>query len=387
MARTRRSQGEKKMISIARGGITQRRFIFLIAIAAVLIMANSTVLAAAEKNTDDSIRVAAVNPVSVLEEIAVYEGADRQQRLLAGAKKEGSLNLYATMILEHTTLIAEAFEKKYGIKVNIWRSSSENVLQRTITEAQGRRFNVDVVETNSPELESLHREKLVQPVKSPYTADLIPQAVPPHHEWVGARLNIFVQAYNTDKVKQEELPKSYEDLLDPRWKGRLGIEAANVDWFATLMKERGEEKGLALFKKLIATNGASVRKGHPLLISLVASGEIPLALSTYSYLIDRLKKEKAAPIEWFVIPPTIARVSGVAIARKAPHPHAALLFYDFMLSDVQPLLLKLDSIPASKKLASYPAGTVKFIDPVMLLDEQDKWVKLYEQIVLQQGTK
>ncbi len=104
-------------------------------------------------------------------------------------------------------------------------------------------------------------------------------------------------------------------------------------------------------------------------------------------MIDRLKKEKAAPIEWFVIPPTIARVSGVAIARKAPHPHAALLFYDFMLSDVQPLLLKLDSIPASKKLASYPAGTVKFIDPVMLLDEQDKWVKLYEQIVLQQGTK
>ncbi len=315
--------------------------------------------------------------------IFFYQGKDRAQRVLAGAKKEGAINLYCVMGLEQMNPIAQAFEKKYGIKVNLWRSSSENVLQRAITESQGGRFDADVLEIGGPELEALHREKLLQQIKSPYFQELIPQAIPPHQEWVGSRINVFVHAYNTAKVKKEELPKTYEDLLDPKWKGRLGVEAANLDWFSTLVRELGEEKGLRLFKDMVAANGLSVRKGHPVLVSLVASGEIPLALATYSYFVDKLKKEKAAPIDWFVMAPAIVRVTGVGVAKKAPHPYAALLFYDFMLSAAQPLLLEFGITPANKKLNAYfNSLPMKFVDVAAFLDEQTKWTQLYDQIVV-----
>jgi len=321
-------------------------------------------------------------------DIYFYQGADREQRLIADAKKEGVINLYCVMGLEQMNPIAQAFEKKYGVKVNIWRSSSENVLKRAVTEAQAKRFEADVFEIGGPELEALHREKLLQQIRSPYFQELIPQAITSHQEWVGNRVNVFVHAYNTGKVKKEELPKTYQDLLDPKWKGRLGVEAANLDWFSTLIRELGEEKGLRLFKDIVAGNGLSVRKGHPVLVSLVASGEIPLALATYGYFVDKLKKEKAAPIDWFIIPPAIARITGVGVAKKAPHPHAALLFYDFMLSGAQPMFLEFGMTPASKKLNTYSETMpMKFVDVGAFLDEQTKWTELYEQIVVKQKVK
>lgn len=313
-------------------------------------------------------------------DVYLYQGADRTQRLIAGAKNEGALNVYCVMGQEQMSVLAQAFEKKYGVKVNVWRSSSENVLKRAITEAQAKRFDVDLLEVGAPELEALHREKLLQQVKSPYFADLIPEVIPAHREWVGNRINIFVHAYNTNKVQKSELPKTYRDLLDPKWRGRLSVEAANLDWFATLMHELGEEKGMQLFRDIVAANDVSVRKGHPAMVNLVASGEIPLALATYGYFVEA-QKEKGAPIDWFITPPAIVRVTGVGIAKQAPHPHAALLFYDFMLTDAQPLLAKFHITPASKRLAAIPERMpVKFVDAAAFLDEQTKWTERYEEI-------
>src|SRR5581483_9762148 len=169
--------------------------------------------------------------------------------------------------------MTDLFEKKYGVKVTVWRSSSEKVLQRGVTEARAGRNDADVFETNGPEMEALVREKILVPVKSPTLNDLIPEAKFKHESWVGSRLNIFSFAYNTNLVKKDELPKKYEDLLDPRWKGRLGIEAEDADWFAGVVSLMGEQKGLKLWKDIVAKNGVSVRKGHTLLTNLVASGE------------------------------------------------------------------------------------------------------------------
>ena len=144
-------------------------------------------------------------------ELAGYEGADRLQRLYDGAKKEGNLSIYTSAQSDDMGALVAGFEKKYpGIKVSTWRAGSEKVLQRAITEARGNRFTLDVVETNGPELESLHREKIFQAVKSPHHANLNKAALRPHGEWVGTRLNVFVQAYNTKLVKKEELPKTWE---------------------------------------------------------------------------------------------------------------------------------------------------------------------------------
>ena len=137
----------------------------------------------------------------------------------------------------------------------------------------------------------------------------------PHREWVGTRLNLFVQAWNTQAVRREALPQRYEDLADARWKGKLGIETEDSDWFATVVKDMGEERDLALFRRIVATNGISVRKGHSLLAGLVASGEVPFALTVYSHNAEKLK-QRGAPIDWYASPPAIARAKGAAIARR-----------------------------------------------------------------------
>jgi iron(III) transport system substrate-binding protein len=315
----------------------------------------------------------------------LYQGADRQQRLINGAKKEGKLMLYTSLNVDDAAALTTAFEQKYGIKTIVWRSSNEKLLQRTLAEARNGRHDVDILETDGLTLESLHREQLLQQIWSPYFPDLLPQAVQSHREWVGTRISMFVQAYHTDKVQQTELPKTYEDLLDPKWKGRLGIEADDFDWFAAAVQELGTERGLKLFGGIVAANGLSVRKGHTLLANLVASGDVPLALTVFNYKIEQLKR-KGAPVEWFAISPAIARPNGAAVLRKAPHPHAAVLFYDFLISDGQQIMFKRDFVPASNKIdAKLNKIPLKFMDLPMLLDENDKWNKLYNDIVVKQG--
>jgi len=188
-------------------------------------------------------------------QIAAYKGADREQKLAAAAKKEGALTIYTSAQSNDIGALVEPFEKKYGIKVTVWRSSSENVLQRVVTEARARRYTVDVVETNGPELEAIAREKLFQPVDSPYLADIMPEAKRPHGGWVGTRLNVFVQAYNTGAVKKADLPKKWEDLADPRWKGKLGIEQSDSDWLQGEVAVMGEQKAISVFKDIVAKNG------------------------------------------------------------------------------------------------------------------------------------
>jgi len=205
----------------------------------------------------------------------------------------------------------------------------------------------------------------------------------PHGYWVGTRINMFVQSYNTRLVKKGELPKSYADLAQPRWKGRLGIEAEDEDWFAMVVTDLGEEKGLNVFREIVRTNGLSVRKGHTLLAGLVASGEIPLALTTYSHGTEKMK-QRGAPVEWFAIAPAIGRANGIGITARPPHPHAAALFADFLLSpEGQTILQKGGNVPANLRVAD-PAQKLqlKFVDPALILDDFEKWKKLWAQIVL-----
>jgi iron(III) transport system substrate-binding protein len=260
------------------------------------------------------------------------------------------------------------------------------VLQRAVTEARAQRFEVDAFETNGPELEALHREKLLQEVKSPHLAQLVPHALRPHGEWVTTRFNLFVAAYNTDLVKREELPKTWAELAAPRWKGRLGIEAYDHDWFAGVVGALGEAQGLKLFRDIVAANGLSVRKGHTLLSNLVVSGEVPLALTVYYYRPVQLKL-KGAPIDWFALQPALARPNGVAVARRAPHPHAAVLFHDFMLNEAQELMPARHFIPASARAAATVKDVPRFtiIDPKLVLDEGGKWTKLYEEVIVRPG--
>jgi iron(III) transport system substrate-binding protein len=289
------------------------------------------------------------------------------------------------MPLDDMAALTSAFEAKYGVKAKVWRSGSEKILQRGLLEAKANRFEVDVFETNSPETEVLSREKVLIAGNSPFLNELIPQAIPSHKEWIATRLNIFTCAYNTKLVKKEELPKTYQDLLDPKWKGKLSVEADDSDWLAETVMKMGEEKGLALFREIARKNAVSVRKGHTLLSNLVASGEVPLALTVYNYKIEQMKNS-GAPIDWFALDPTIARPNANGVARNAPHPHAALLFQDFELTEGQQILGKRDFIPTSTKVPSnLNKMPLIFANPKTTLDDGQKWNKIYDDIFNRKG--
>lgn len=320
--------------------------------------------------------------------LATYEGPDRLERLAAAARKEGALTLYTTIAEKDLPVLVKPFEQKYGVKVNVWRAGTDKVLQRTLAEAAARRHEVDVVHMGSPELEALSREKVLQPVRSPAYKNLISNSVPAHQEWAATLLSVWVQAYNTNLIKKEDLPRTYQDLLDPKWKGKLGIEVKNQDWFATVVGlTGGGEKGLQFFRDLVARNGISPRKGHTLLTNMVVSGEVPLALTVYNYMPEQAKK-KGAPIDWFALEPAVARSNAIGVARHAPHPAAAVLFHEYMLTEAQHYMTRIDYVPTNTQVPS-PLKGIKILptDPIASLEEADKWTKLYEEIVVNRGRR
>jgi iron(III) transport system substrate-binding protein len=315
-----------------------------------------------------------------------YDGPDRVQKAIAAAQKEGALTLYTSFAEKDLPPLLTAFEKKHGIKVKVWRSASEKVLQRTLTEASARRYEVDAIHTSALEMEALHREMILQQVAPPHSAKLLAGALRPHREWTATYLSVWVQAYNTGLLKREDLPRTYQDLLDPKWKGKLGMEAAVPEWYSTVVMDMGEEKGIRFFRELIARNGLSVRSGHTLLNNLVIAGEVPLALTVYQYMPEAAKR-KGASVDWFVLEPAVARMSGVGIARRAPHPNAALLFYEFMLSsEAQQLLLSMDYIPTTGKLPPQLANRrMTLVDPAIAMDQRDKWLKSFEDVIIKRS--
>ena len=311
-----------------------------------------------------------------------YKGADRNARLLERAKQEGSVSIYTSLAPTEAAPLVEAFEKKTGVKVNLWRALSDSVVKRAVTEAQAKRHVVDVVETNGPEMESLAREQVLAEFFSPYLADLPADIVPKHGLWVPDRLNFFVVAYNPNKVKAAELPKTYEGFLDPKWKGRIALEATDAEWMAGVVKTWGEARGMDFMRKLGATR-PDMRKGHVLLAQLISAGEIDVGLTAYHANAQSFKK-RGAPVDWAPVEPVIARPQGIGVARHAPHPNAALLFVDFMLSpEAQEMLSAMGRTPASSKVKTDTSGMAFVMsDPAVTLDEADKWQQLWDKLFL-----
>ena len=305
--------------------------------------------------------------------------AQRPRELADAARREGTLTLYSSMVDKDLRRLVAEFERRYAVRVNVWRSGKAKVLQRVVAEARAGRNEVDVVHNPSVAMEALHREKLLQPVDSPLHATLIPEAVAPHREWAGPRVYIFVNGFNTAQVKREELPRSYADLLDPRWKGRLSIEGKEQEWFVTLVRAMGEEKGMRFFRELVATNGISVRMGNSQIVNLIAAGEVPFALALYSYLPEQAKRA-GAPVDWVALAPTVAATDAIGIAKRAPHPNAALLFYEFMLGDGLAIMEELGHVVSSRaRVAQLAPFNLTFIDPAVIISDYDRWTRLYEE--------
>jgi len=235
------------------------------------------------------------------------------------------------------------------VKVRAWRAASEKVLQRTVAEAQAGRDEVDLVDSNSVPLELLRRQGLLQPVRSPYHAELI-------------RLRCLTIASGPGPV--ERIRPGLQHAAHPAGGPARVLRRPPASALERKARHRGlrrglvcrsgaeprGRKGLKLFRDLAAKNGLSVRRGHSLLAQMVASGEVPFALTVYNFTADQLKAQ-GAPLEWFMLSPAIAHGNGFAVIRRAPHPHAALLYYEFMIGDDgQRILADRKSVPTSRKI-------------------------------------
>ena len=327
---------------------------------------------------------AQADPLAAIDKLS---GEARMRALVEGAKKEGEVMVYHSTQAEDLKPVFDAFTAKYGVKVRDWRSSSENVVQRVIGEGRAKKREVDFIENNSPEMEALRRENLLRKMESPHFSDMRPGTLGAHHTYATTTVDIFVQAYNTEKVKKDELPKSFDDLADPKWRDRLGVEAEDFGWFGTLLNAMGHDKGLKLWREIVAKNGVSIRKGHTLLAQLVASGEVPMALTVYSYKPLQMK-EKGGYIDSIILQPAVGQLHAVAVHAQASHPHAAALLYDFFLGEGQALLAKKSFLPSSAKVRSTLDSTpVKYIDPAEALDKQEAWRKEFDDLFLRKVTR
>jgi iron(III) transport system substrate-binding protein len=316
-------------------------------------------------------------------DIYMYQGADREARLIEGARKERQVVLYSTMTVADGDAFGAAFERKYGVRLVHWRTSSEKIVQRAVAEARGRRYEADVFESSANHLEALRREQLLEDFYTPVLREIVPAALPRgHRQYVADRFVFFVMGYNTNRVKPDEVPAAYEDLLHPRWARRITIEGTDVTWFAAVTKAMGEQRGLAYFRKLAAMR-PEIRHGHIHTAQLVASGEVAFFLTAYNNNMETLKL-KGAPVDWKPLQPAFGQAAAIGVARHAPRPHAALLLAEFVLSrEGQEIYKKVNRVPTNMAVDS-PLDKFKYeiIDPVLALDEGEKWERLFSEFFL-----
>ena len=258
------------------------------------------------------------------------------------------------------------------------------MLQRLVAEKKADRWDFDTVSVSGLEIEALYKERLLQEIRSPLQDGMLDGTVPAHRGWAPQFINVFVQAYNTKLVPKQDLPKRWSDFLDPKWKGRLGVEATSGEWYCTLAKSMGEKQAEELFRGIAARNGLSVHQGNSVLANMVISGELPLALSAYTHIVYD-QKDRGAPIDSFVIEPLIGRVNGVGVSRKPPHPNAARLYYEYNLAESQALMVKLHYFSPLKKFPS-PLGNAKMVFVDLSMDAE-RCDAAYDKLIRGQDRK
>jgi iron(III) transport system substrate-binding protein len=317
------------------------------------------------------------------------EGQERTDKLVELAvAEECEVSFYTSTNVDESGPVTEAFTDEYDIEVSLYRAGSETIVQRVIQEADAGFAGADVIGNNGPEMTIIDSEKLLLPLRTPVTEDIVEFGV--FDNWAAQYLNVFVPAWNTDRIQAGEEPKSWEEVLS--YGEGLAMEAGDVDWFATLTKwfvEQGmsEDEAVNLFRE--AARNATVVDGHTLMAELLAAGEYDLTTSSYQHRIPQLAKD-GAPLEWQpAVEPAIVRPNGIAIHRDVKCPASALLFIEFTLTKGQETLLEFDRSPASTAVeGGFPEDVETIlVDVEALLEELDKWEGLYEEIIQGSGSE
>jgi iron(III) transport system substrate-binding protein len=311
----------------------------------------------------------------------------REKALIEGAKKEGKLMFYGNWARDELEQLTNPFMQQYPfIEVLIYRGGSGKILSKLETEYRAGKHIADVILAGTSKVYPLRKAGIIGRYSSPEVQSLRPGLYDKDGWWTSVATSPVVTGYNTNLVKPDQAPKDWSDLLRPEWKGKFGLDTEPDVMMLGLLQAWGQEKMLK-FVRALAQNDPQLRSGHTLLVQLLAAGEFPLAAELYGYRVAEFM-DKQAPINMTYPDPTIYTVSPIMMARYAPEPHAAALFYDFVLSEKgQEILgMKIGRTPSRRNVKSSNPEFAKLqdspkflpLDPWLVGErtkDADRWIK------------
>jgi iron(III) transport system substrate-binding protein len=309
--------------------------------------------------------------------------AERQARLVEGAKKESGLVWYSSTTAEDALALTKKFHEQHPlIQINHLRSSSEKLLERILAESRANAFKADIVSLPELELSIMIKRKLLVRYQGAENSFYPPESKDPRGYWTGLYTSAWVPAYNTKMVTKDGAPKTYRDLLNPKWKGGIAMDNEPYNWYVVSLRyleSRDGKEAAADYMKKLAAQQMQWRKGHSLIGQLMSAGEFPLAAELQVHTVERAKAT-GAPIDWSVLDGVIpiSKV-GAAVTSTGNNVYTSALFYDFLLSRPG-----METIRASRRIPTRPDVTAPYLKPYKLLpfdqqimDDFDKYVTLF----------
>jgi len=325
----------------------------------------------------------AQNRESALAALTKLPAVERQARLLEGARKETGLVWYSSTTAEDALALTKKFHEQHpSIQINHFRSSSEKLLERILAESRANAFKADIVSLPELELSIMIKRKLLARYQGAENSFYPAETKDPHGYWTGLYTSAWVPAHNTKLVSKEAAPKTYKDLLNPKWAGGVAMDNEPYNWYVVSLRyleNRDGKEAAADFMKRLAAQQIQWRKGHSLIGQLMAAGEFPLAAELQVHTVER-SKAQGAPIDWSVLDGVIpiSKV-GAALTSTGNNVYTSALFYDFLLSRAG-----METIRASRRIPTRPDVTAPYLKPYKLLpfdqqvmDDFDRYVTLF----------
>jgi iron(III) transport system substrate-binding protein len=319
----------------------------------------------------------------VAEAVEGLSGGELTARLAElAAEEDGRLSIYTSLSDSIAEDIAELFGSRYGVEVTLYSAGDEEIVQRSSEEASAGRLGADVIETNTPALIALDRAGVLDKPLPVDTEGIDPQAR--DDAWVANRYNRYAVSWNTKLVPSGAEPKRWEDLADPRWDGRLGLELGDFDWYAGLVTYWADEgKTDAEIARLFGeiARGSKVIKGHSLTAQLTASGEISVAASNYSHLIDRAVRDEL-PLAWKpAVEPVFLRPNGIGVGVGSARPATAALFAQWALTEGSSIYEENGWLPARGATTRVDGVDSVVLDVKAITADEERWRDEYDRLL------
>jgi iron(III) transport system substrate-binding protein len=321
------------------------------------------------------VLLAQVAKPATFAELAVYNGADREQLLVAGAKKEGKVVWYTALAGGSYKDLARAFEAKYGVPVEVYRGASRDQIAKVLAETQAKRYLMDVAESSPPLLMLMRAMKRLTPFHSPHLAKFSAESKEDAGNgavfWATDRESYMGFAYNKEKLPASAVPKNFDGLLNPALKGRMAMVTTDTGsrTAGAMLRTKGEEFLRKLRGQEITMHSVSGQA----LNDMIISGEVE-ASPTIFRNHALVAAAKGAPVVWVPMDIVPASAGSAGLSSQAPHPHAAVLFIDFLFSsDGQKILESYEYGSAAKEYGFKRWYIEKGMSIQQLERESDRW--------------